>query len=173
MSAGKYSAPLRNSSIALPGLKRFIARTAMLTLATAARRELERSGERRVIGHPVPRRSVMNVRLAHGQAACVDAIEAKYRQHRGESARRPPGDFLEYLDDPELVGERAIRLASPVVEVAGNDQRLVAGHGLADALDQRADLPLPPALEETEVYVDAVELRQLLAEVDLAMEHAA
>ena len=61
--------------------------------------------------------------------------------------------------DAELVDEQPVRLVPPVVEVAGDDQRRIRRHRLADALAQRADLPLAPALEEPEVDVDAMQRR--------------
>ena len=40
--------------------------------------------------------------------------------------------------------------ALPVVEVAGDDQRRAVGNLCAYPVDERADLPLPPALEQAE-----------------------
>ena len=73
----------------------------------------------------------------------------------------------------ELVDERPVRLVAPVVEVAGDHERRVHRHGFADALAQRLDLPLPAALEQAQVNVDAVERRPARAQPDLAVEQAA
>ena len=56
--------------------------------------------------------------------------------------------------------QHAVGLAPPVVEIAGDDQRRVRRHRRADALAQRADLPLPAALEQAEVHVDAMQRRR-------------
>jgi hypothetical protein len=65
-----------------------------------------------------------------------------------------------------------VRLAPPIVEITGDDQRRVFWHSLADTLAQRPDLPLPPTLEESEVHIDAMEAGTARSHLDLAMKHA-
>src|SRR6185295_11329989 len=123
--------------------------------------------------HPRASRRVVHVSVDDAEAARVNAIQPEHRHHRGERARRTTGHVLEYLEAAQRLGESAVALAAPVVEVAGDDERRGVGHFRADPLDQRPDLPLPTAFEQPEVYVDAVQGWQALAEGHLAMKQAA
>ena len=50
----------------------------------------------------------MNIGSNDAQTARVDAIEAKYREHGREGARRSPGDLLEHFDEVQRIGERTV-----------------------------------------------------------------
>src|SRR5688572_3957742 len=168
VSAGKYSSPPFSSAIAWPGVNRFIVATLL-----ARGLQLERGGQRRVVGDLRGGERAVHVRLDDVESARVDAIEPEHRHDRREGPGGAPGYRLEHFDDAELVDERAVRLVAPVVEVAGDHERRVLRHGIADALAKRADLPPTAALEQSQVDVDAMQLRNLRTQVHHAVEQAA
>src|SRR5258708_2915605 len=123
-----------------------------------------------MVGKPPGGKGVMHVRVVDVELARVDAVEPEDRQNGRERSRRPALNFLEHFVNARFVGEEAVALAPPVVEISGNDQGGVSGNRGADALGQRADLPLPAALEKSQVDVDAMQVRPALRQLDLAMK---
>src|SRR5262249_60481659 len=77
------------------------------------------------------------------------------------------------LDHAQLVLQSAIRLASPVVEVAGDDERLMHRDLVENALAEGMHLPAPPALEQAQVHVEAMQRGKPSLRMHDAMKQAA
>src|ERR1051325_7524772 len=108
----------------------------------------------------------------HAQAPRVDAIETKNWQHGRKGARRTTMRGFEDLRQVELLLQRPVGPAPPIVEIAGDDKRRPWGNRFLDALAQRMHLPTPPALEETEMDVDAMQRREPAPHLQHAMQQS-
>ena len=107
------------------------------------------------------------------ELAGIDAVEAEYRQDGRKGSCRTALYLIEHLVDAQLVGEYAVALAPPVVEIAGDDQRRILRDRGANALGKRPYLPLPASLEQAKVDVDAMQVLRAAGELDLAMQQPA
>src|SRR5438046_3053943 len=113
-----------------------------------------------MVRHARYRIGIMNVGGNDPQTARVDAIQPKHREDRGECSCRTPARRREHLNDAKLFLKGAVGLAPPVVEVAGNDKGRFGRHGFPDTLRQGMYLPSPPALEQSEMDIDAMQRRK-------------
>src|SRR3990167_6605187 len=84
--------------------------------------------QRRVVRYERPRMAMVHSRLPDVEAAHVNAVELEYRECRRETARRAAAGVLEHLPEPQRLRQLPMRVAAPVVEVTGDDQRRVARH---------------------------------------------
>src|SRR6185369_9189664 len=122
---GKYSPPLLNKVMRLPGRNRFIALTgrpcarrasgrfALGSGPSRSRAGVELGGERRVVGDSTRRKGVVDTGVEDRQAARIDAIELEHRHHRRKRARRAPADGREHLDHAQLIDDQPVRLLPP------------------------------------------------------------
>ena len=114
----------------------------------------------------------MHMHVDDLEPARIDPVEAEHRKYRRKRSRRVARHLLEHLDHVERVGQSPVALAAPIVEISGDDQRRGTRNRLHNPVHQRANLPLPSALEKSEMYIDAMQCRNALAERDLAMQEA-
>ena len=65
-------------------------------------------------------------------------------------------DVFEDFLQAEHMREIATRLQAPVIEIAPNDDRIIAGHQTLDPVAQHFQLPCAPASEQSQMHVDAM-----------------
>src|SRR5688572_19300745 len=118
---------------------------------------------------------MVHVRAGDAKTAHVDAVEAEYREPRGEAAGREPPYELEDFLHVERVRELVRRLVTPVpvVEIAGDDERRVGRNEPFDALAQTLDLAAATARREREVHAHAVQRHVPAGDVDLTVQEPA
>src|SRR6516162_149919 len=141
--------------------------------ATGTALQLESGGQRSVIRELGQGIGVMDCGSNDAKATSVDAIEPEHRQHGGKGPRRPSARDLEHFDHAQFLLQRAISLAPPVVEVAGDDERLVHRNLVANALAQGVHLPAPSALEQAKMDVEAMQRGKPSLRVHYTVEEAA
>ena len=103
----------------------------------------------------------------------VNPVEPKPGYARGERARRTARSGRMNLFQAADKGQRSVSAPAPVVEVAGNNKRRVAGHVVGDELEKPVDLPPAVRLAQREVQADCVQWRPISGQLDHGMQQPA
>ncbi len=103
----------------------------------------------------------------------VNPVEPEPGYARGKRARRTARSDRMNLFQAADKGQRSVCAPAPVVEVAGNNKRCVAGHVVGDELEKPIDLPPAVRLAQREVQADCVQWRPISGQLDHGMQQPA
>jgi hypothetical protein len=102
----------------------------------------------------------------------VNPVEPEPGCARGERARRTAlSSRMNFFQAGEC--QSPVRAPAPVVEVAGNDKRRVAGHVVGDELEKLMYLPPAVRLAQREVQADCVQWRPISGQLYHGMQQPA
>ena len=126
-----------------------------------------------MIGDLCPGRTEMHLGTTHAKATHIDAIETEKRQRARIAARWTPNTATKGFDQAEPIGKQPIGSITPVVEIAGDDQRSPIRCKIFHTLGERLHLPLTPASGQTQVDADAMHRDVDPGQLNLAMQQPA
>ncbi len=103
------------------------------------------------------------------EAANVDSIQAKSRTKArktlGVGTDAFPKDLLEF----DLIGEKLCRLFSPIVEISGQNERLVFRNLSLNPFADAMELMISPPIRQVEVHVEQMQGLPLI--IDTSVEN--
>src|SRR5258706_9005250 len=120
-----------------------------------------------------PRVAVVHARLLDVKSPHINTIELEHRQCGRKAARWMAVSLLEYLLQPEWARQLEIGMVRPVVEIAGDNQRRLAGHQPFDTHLQRPHLAAAMMFHQPQMDAHAMQRFAPSRYLDLAMQQPA
>lgn len=134
--------------------------------------EPELSRERSMVRQIRPR-ATRHPQRSMPEVADIYTVESQHGQPRRKSPGRPATRARVNFRERAIAHQPPMRPASPVVEIAGNDERSVGRDLICHQCKQALDLLKPVRLPQCEMHADRVQRLPGVRDVEHAMQHAA